>query len=152
QAQSAFAPGAGNDQGLDEVALYAVEIRRLMVLVEQSERHQEQPRAQAETVAELPVEVELLDLEFTRVIGGCHGMLHLVLGVEFRAVIEVIADPEHGAREIDLRAARIAGGAVVVHLAITPQSYVAQRGEIAAGLSPREAAGGRGGSLRARAL
>src|SRR5882672_4704683 len=35
-------PRAGYDQGLDEVALHAVVVGRLMVLIEQSERHQEQ--------------------------------------------------------------------------------------------------------------
>ena len=39
--EPALAPGAGNDQGLDEVALHAVEIGRFVMFVQQSERHQE---------------------------------------------------------------------------------------------------------------
>src|SRR4029077_16559077 len=60
QVEAALAPGAGDDQGLDEIALHAVEARGLMMLVEKPEGHQEQTATGAERLAEGAVDVELL--------------------------------------------------------------------------------------------
>src|SRR5690349_12117754 len=82
QVEAALAPGAGDDEGLDEVALYAVEVGRLVVLVEEAERHEEQPGAHRDRIVQPTVDVELLDLELAAVGGGSDGVLELVLGVE----------------------------------------------------------------------
>src|SRR5262249_27496705 len=46
QREAAFAPRRRNDRGLDEIALDAIVVRRLVVLVEEAERNQRQARAE----------------------------------------------------------------------------------------------------------
>jgi hypothetical protein len=45
QIEAALPPRARNDQGLDEIALNSVEIGRLMMFVQETERHEEQAGA-----------------------------------------------------------------------------------------------------------
>ena len=120
QIQSALTPSARNDQRLDKVALHAVEIGRLVVLVQEAERHQEKARAQPHILIELAIDVELLDLELARIRRGRDRVLDFELGVQFRATVEDIADAEHRAGEIGLRFLLVVRGARVVSLTVTP--------------------------------
>jgi hypothetical protein len=127
QVEAALAPGAGNDERLHEVALHAVEVGRLVVLVQQTKRHQEQPGAHRDGLIELAVDVELLDLEFPDVIGGGHRMLDLVLGIELGAIIEPVADAEYRAGQIRLGLRTIVYRMGVVDLPVAPQSQPGAR-------------------------
>ena len=49
-------------------------------------------------------------------------MLDFVFGVEHRALIEAIADAEHGAGEVSLRLAALPGRSAVVDLAVPPEA------------------------------
>src|SRR5579871_6232921 len=60
EADSTLAPSARDDEGLHEVALYAVEVGGLVVLVEHSERHEEKAAFDGGPVSQLAVDVELL--------------------------------------------------------------------------------------------
>src|SRR4029077_636683 len=66
--ESALPPRAGYDQGLDEVALHTVIVGGLMVLIEQSEWHQEQSGLDRGPWGELVIDVELLDLELAYIV------------------------------------------------------------------------------------
>ena len=89
-------------------------------------------------VVQSPVDVELLDLEFAHIVGRAHRVLDLVLGVELGALIELVADAEHRARQVELRLAAIVHRVGVVHLAITPQPQ--PRAELAEHRASRRAA------------
>src|SRR5579864_8640912 len=52
EAQAALAPGARDDQSLDEVALHAVEVGWLVMLIDESEGHQEQTAARAQVIVQ----------------------------------------------------------------------------------------------------
>src|SRR5882672_721737 len=154
-AQAAFAPGAGNDQRLDEVTLHPVEVGRLVMLVNEAKGQQEQTRTQRGPVGQLPVDVKLLDLKLARVLRRGNGVLDLVLGVEFGLTVEAIADSKHRTGEIRRRPARVATLTAVVQLAVAPQAYVVQRaGSKPARLSAWKRIGGRwhtgAGSVRGR--
>ena len=76
------------------------------MLVEQAERHQEQAGLDRGPRRKLVVDVELLDLELALVVGRGHRVLDLELRVEAGAVVEAVADAEHGARQVELRVLR----------------------------------------------
>src|SRR6516225_3224734 len=65
QIETALAPGARDDERLDEVALHAVEIGGLVVLVDEAEGHEEQPGPYRRGVIEPAIHVELLHFELT---------------------------------------------------------------------------------------
>ncbi len=127
EVEAALAPGAGDDQGFYKISLHAVEIGRLVVLVEQAEGHQEQAAAHGGPVGELVIDVELLHLEFADVAGRGDGVLDFVLGVEAGAVVEGIADAEHRARQIGLGAVRFVDRTGVIDLAVAPQAEVVEQ-------------------------
>ncbi len=73
------------------------------MLVQQAERHQEQPGLEPGPVGELMVDVELLDLELAGIVGRGDSVLDFELRIEDRALVEPVADAEHGARQVELR-------------------------------------------------
>ncbi len=72
------------------------------MLVRQADRHQHESRATADVIGELPLDVELLDFRFTRVVGRRDRVLDLELGGHARAIVESVSPPEDRAREIGL--------------------------------------------------
>ncbi len=90
------------------------------MLVEEPKGHEEEPAAHAERVSYAPIDVELLDLELAHIRRRRHRVLDLILGVEFGARIEGVAEAEHRTRKIRLRLAVLPRRVGVVHLAVTP--------------------------------
>jgi len=68
EAQTAFAPGAWDDERLDEVTLHAVEVGRLVMLIDEAKRHQEQAGPQGAATPDLAIDIKLLDLEFAGIL------------------------------------------------------------------------------------
>ena len=115
---AAFAPGAGDDRGFDEVALDAIERDRLVVFVEQTRRHQEQAGAQCPGRRQLAFDVSLFERHFTCVTGRCDRVFHFEFGHDFGLGIEAVLVTEHEAAQVGLCVLRRAGRAVVVDLAV----------------------------------
>src|SRR5580658_3752746 len=109
KADATFAPGAGNDQSLDEVALHAVESGGLVMLVEQSEWHQKQAGLDTRPVIGLMIDIKLLHFKLALVDGRGDGVLNLKFRVEVGAIIEPVADAKDRARQIEF------GQPLIVH-------------------------------------
>ncbi len=107
EADAALAPGGGDDAGLHLVAYRAVIDRRLVVAVDEAERHQEQAGADIGGVRDLIVQIGLLDLGLALVAGAGDGVLDLELAVEADAVAEAVAEEQHEALEVGLVAAAV---------------------------------------------
>ena len=82
------------------------------------------PGTRAYVVVQAAVDVELLDLELTGIVGRGDRVLDLVLGVELGPVIQAVADTEHRARQVHRRFAAHLGRVHVIHLAVAPQAQV----------------------------
>src|SRR5580704_9564309 len=70
------------------------------------------------------IDIELFDLKLALIVGGCHGMFDLELGIEYGSIIETVADAENGARQVKLRVLREMRWVRVVDLAVTPQAQI----------------------------
>src|SRR5262249_18064360 len=93
-----FAPGRGNDAGLDLVAHHAEVGGRLVRLVEDADRHEEQAALEIDAIALPGADPGLLDLGLARVLGADDRVLDLDLRVQREALVESVIEPEHEAR------------------------------------------------------
>ncbi len=107
-----LAPGRRNDARLDLIAKDAIVSRRLVGLVEDAERDEEQPAFDVDLVAELVVEPGLLDFGLAVVSGADHGVLDLDLRVKSEPLIETMVEAEHKARQVGRGVAALAKLAV----------------------------------------
>ena len=128
EVEATLAPGARDDERLDEIALHAVEVGGLVVLVDEAERHEEQASPHRHGVIETTIDVELLHFELADIAGRAHGVLELVFGVELGALVEAVTDAEHRAGEIELRFLRLSGRVGVIDLAVAPQPQTVAEG------------------------
>src|SRR5262249_1897953 len=93
--EPAFAPGRRGDRRLDEVAERAIVLRRLVVLVQEADRNEEEAGAATDAVGKLALSVELLDLDFALVRGRGDRVLDLELGGHTRALVEAMRPTEN---------------------------------------------------------
>ena len=102
EAGAVLAPGGRDDALLGLGPLRAEEHVRLVELVDESERQQQQAAAQRQVVVDQVIDVGELDEDLVAV-------LDLDLRVEEELVVESVAGIEHGAQEIEPRRRRAAG-------------------------------------------
>ena len=69
QGNTTFAPRARDDRRLDEIALNAVIVGRLVMLVEQAERHEHQAGAHAVARRQRVLDIQLLDFRLALIVG-----------------------------------------------------------------------------------
>ena len=117
-AEADFAPRARHDLGVDVGPVDAVVRRRLVVLVDEADRHQEQAGAATQARLELAFEPELLDFRFATVVGRGDGVLPLPLGDHLRLVVELVLHADHGALHVDVRVLGRLGRVRVADLAV----------------------------------
>ena len=122
-AGAVLAPGAGDQDMLDVGALGAREQRRFVQFVEQSQRQQQQPGADVQFRFPQVVDVGEFDRRAAGLAG--RGVLELEPRVEHPAFVELVADVDDAAQEVDdvaeadRRAAfPLAGVALEQHLAV----------------------------------
>ncbi len=102
-AEPGLAPGRGNHQRVDVGPVDTVEGRRLVIHVDDPDRHDDEAGAQVEVPREETVEVGLLDLELPLVVRRRDGVLDLQLRIETDPLVEVVADEQNQAAQIDDR-------------------------------------------------
>ena len=122
---AAFAPRRGNDRLFDKIALNAVVLRRLVMLVEKSQRNEHQTGAHAVVVAQRVFDIELLDFRLALIDVRRNGMLPFQFAVYARRFVEFVIEADHGAGEIGDGVGRVARRMVVVDLAVAPKCRVA---------------------------
>ena len=88
----AFAPGGRDDACLDVVAKHAIESRRLVILVQESQRNQHQTGFKIERVVESIVDPSLLHLDLACVDAACDSVFDFQFGLKGQLVIEAMTD------------------------------------------------------------
>ncbi len=132
-ADARFAPRRGHDHAVHARALDAQVGGRLVDLVDDPDRHQDQSGPDVRVVIEEEVEVRELDGDLSLVVR--RRVLELDLGVEDDPVVELVAEVEHGPQEVDLvarlgRRAVVPAGVVVLvdHFAVAADRNAAGPG------------------------
>ena len=96
QQHAAFTPRRRDDRGLYAVAEHAVEAGRFVILVEQTAGNQKQTDLPEQTIVERALDVQLLDLDFARIVRRAHRVLDLEFADHSCLLVELIghADDE----------------------------------------------------------
>src|SRR5881628_858732 len=114
-------PGGRNDVVVEARAIYAVERRGLVCLVDDPDGREHETGAHRERVGQAIVEVGLLQRHLTAGLGTFHlGVLDLQLGPESDLVVEGVGQVDDEALEIDCAGGAWAGAIDVVHLPVAP--------------------------------
>src|SRR6185295_4755608 len=112
QAEPGLVPGRGQDPRLDRRPLDAEEGRRLVELIQKTDRQEEMAGAQVEFGLEQEIEIGELDRDLLAAV------LELDLGVEQEAVVPLVADVDD--RALEDRHGVLSGGLAVIRLAVRP--------------------------------
>ena len=102
ETKTGLAPGTRDNRGFDKIAVYAKIRGRLVIGIEQADRHQEQTALDAQAIAQFMLDIQLLDCGFALVTGRGDRMLPLKLGHHLGFFIEAMRDAKHGTPDIGL--------------------------------------------------
>jgi hypothetical protein len=119
QADAAFPPGGRDDGVLDRVALHAVEGVRLVVLVEDADRQQEQAELRVLGFEQVALDVGLFELDLALLALAGDGVFEFHFREQARPGVELVPDEQHEAVKVDLV---LALKTVPVHLAVAAEA------------------------------
>ena len=95
-------PRGGNDHGVDERTLDAVEHGRLVPLVDDAHRHEQHAGAHVERASDQEIEIRLLDLELTALLEALDdGVLDFDFADEPEPRVELVRDEQDEAVEVE---------------------------------------------------
>src|SRR6185437_789137 len=130
RADADLAPGGGNHVVVEAGALYAVEGRRLVRLVDDPDRRQHEPRAQRDPFRQAIIEVGLLERDLPARLPPLDlRVFDFELGAQRQAIVEAVREVDDEAGEVDDGGGLGPGGVGVMHLAITAHRGALLRGE-----------------------
>src|SRR6266581_6289118 len=123
-------PRRGNHVVVEAGTVHTVEGGRLVRLVDDPDRGENEPRAQGDPVGQPIIEIGLLQGDLPARLAPLDlRVLDLQLGAERQAIIEAVREVDDETGESDDGRGLGAGGVGVVHLAIAPDGGVLLRGE-----------------------
>src|SRR6059058_3649495 len=130
RADADLAPGGGNHVVVEAGALHAVEGRRLVRLVHDADRRQDEPRAKGDPARQAVVQVGLLERHFPARPPPLElRVLDFELGPEGQSIIEAVCQIDDETGEVDDRGGLGTGGVGVMHFTIAPHGGAFLGGE-----------------------
>src|SRR5437762_4330908 len=130
RADADLAPGGGNHVVVEAGALHAVEGRRLVRLVHDADRRQDEPRAKGDPARHAVVQVGLLERHFPARPPPLElRVLDFELGPEGQSIIEAVCQIDDETGEVDDRGGLGTGGVGVMHFTIAPHGGAFLGGE-----------------------